>query len=125
MAINRSKSDTKRSEQNVLVDSYDEDYSQLAVGVLGSDGNALYYLKTNADGELIVSTSGGEQALQLDDTSTVDTTYIGYAAIATLTSAASWQIMKLDDSSGLAITWADGNDSYDNEWDDRTSLTYE
>lgn len=51
-------------------------------------------------------------------------TYIGTALPGTLTSAASWQIKKIDSSSGTSITYADGNSSFDNVWNDRASLSY-
>jgi hypothetical protein len=50
--------------------------------------------------------------------------YIGKAAIASSTSQAVWQIEKLDTSSGLIKTWANGSDTFTNVWDDRASLTY-
>ena len=64
------------------------------------------------------------QAFRLDDVTTADVTYLGLADIATTTSAASWQIRKMDESSGLVITWADGDDEFDNVWDNRASLSY-
>lgn len=50
--------------------------------------------------------------------------YVGRAPIASATSDNVWQIMKVDCTSGTVITWADGNDSFDNIWDNRESLTY-
>lgn len=51
-------------------------------------------------------------------------TYIGNAAIGSATSGAVWQIKRLDATSGLIKLWADGNDNYDNIWDNRASLSY-
>lgn len=64
-------------------------------------------------------------AIQYDDAGS-GITYIGKASAGTATSAASWQIMKLDESSSpdFSITWADGNGSFDNVWNDRASLSY-
>ena len=52
--------------------------------------------------------------------------YIGLATIGSATSATAWQIQRLDQSSTDTpnIKWADGNDSFDNIWDNRASLTY-
>jgi len=53
--------------------------------------------------------------------------YIGRAAISSLTSAAVWQIRKIDfdvSNNPLSIKWADGDDNYDNVWDNRAALTY-
>jgi hypothetical protein len=62
-------------------------------------------------------------ALQLDEASAT-ITYVGEAVIGTATSSATWRIKKLNSTSGLIITWADGNDSFDNVWDNRASLSY-
>lgn len=70
------------------------------------------------------SGSNPNYAVRLDDTTTADTTYIGKAATASATSAAVWQIAKLDTSSGLIKTWADGDSQFDNIWDSRSSLNY-
>ena len=51
-------------------------------------------------------------------------TYIGNAAIGSATSAAVWQIKRLDETSGLIKLWADGNANFDNIWDNRASLSY-
>lgn len=95
---------------------------------LDADGNVCVRVgKTNSQGELIVTTGGGEQALVLDDVTTTSMTYVGVAPIGTLTSAASWQIKRIDESgtpTTLVIKWADGNDTYDNVWDNRASLSY-
>jgi hypothetical protein len=62
--------------------------------------------------------------LLLDDTSTANVTYIGQAAIGSDRTQAVWQIKKVDETSGIVITWADGDANYNNIWDNRTSLTY-
>ena len=63
-------------------------------------------------------------ATRLDDTTTASVTYVGKAAIGTATSAASWQVQKIDETTGLVITWADGDADFNNIWDNRASLTY-
>ena len=53
------------------------------------------------------------------------TTYLGYATAGTVTSAGTWAIKKIVESGqDVVITWADGNKSYDNIWDNRLALTY-
>ena len=54
----------------------------------------------------------------------VNISYIGIAPIGSATSAAVWQIKELDETTGAVITWCDGNDSFDNIWDNREGLTY-
>lgn len=54
-------------------------------------------------------------------------TYIGEALPGTATSTAAWRIKRLDESDSiveLIITWADGNDNFDNTWNNRASLSY-
>ena len=59
------------------------------------------------------------------DTPSASLTYIGEAAIASLPSDPVWRIKKLETTgSVLSITWADGNNAFDNIWDNRSSLIY-
>lgn len=76
--------------------------------------------------QIIVILSGINEKSIVDDTTTVNVTYIGYAAISSDESAAVWKIKKLDETSGILITlWADGNANYDNIWADRaTTIIY-
>lgn len=102
----------KHAVQNILNWSFDPDYNVLTFETLESDGTSLFASPTRL------------RALKLDDSSTANVTYIGYAPIGTAGATAGWQIQKLDKTSGLIITWADGNSNYDNVWNNRTSLTY-
>jgi hypothetical protein len=64
-----------------------------------------------------------DKLLQVDSEGT--TTYIGYADAGTLTSAATWAIKRIiETGNDISITWADGNNSFDNIWDNRLTLTY-
>ena len=51
-------------------------------------------------------------------------TYIGIALPGTAESAAAWRCLRLDDSAGLTITWADGDVLFDNVATDLTALSY-
>lgn len=62
--------------------------------------------------------------IEIDDTTTASVTYVGFASPGTVTSVASWRIMKIDESSGTSVTWADGDADFDNVWDNRASLSY-
>lgn len=66
MAITRSKQDTKKSEQVILNDSFDEDFNILAVELVGhdTDANVLRRVKVNSAG-----------AVQLDTTA-LDSRYV-------------------------------------------------
>jgi hypothetical protein len=63
-------------------------------------------------------------ALLLDDYTTTSVTYVCEAPIGTATSSAAWRIKKIDETTGMVIKWADGNESFDNVADNRASLTY-
>lgn len=63
-------------------------------------------------------------ALRTDATTTANVTYVGKAKVGTATSADQWQIQRIDETSDTVITWADGDDKFNNVWDDRASLSY-
>ena len=64
-----------------------------------------------------------QYALQLDSVGA--TTYIGEAVPGTITSAALWRIKRMVETGpDLVITWADGNENFDNVWDSRAGLSY-
>lgn len=67
-----------------------------------------------------------KHAVQTDAATTSNVTYIGKAKIGSATSSTVWQIMKVDETTTdvTVITWADGNDNFDNIWDNRASLSY-
>ena len=50
--------------------------------------------------------------------------YIGKAPIGSATSSAVWQVKRVDTTSGAVILWADGDDSFDNVFDDYATLSY-
>ena len=72
--------------------------------------------------------AGGEEvplAKQVDFVTETDI-YIGEAAVGSLTSASMWRIKHtiIAVDGDVSVTWADGDDSFDNIWDDRLSLNY-
>lgn len=51
--------------------------------------------------------------------------YIGETNFNTATHSPTWRISRLTFSgSSFTLDWADGNDNFDNVWDDRASLSY-
>jgi len=61
----------------------------------------------------------------LMDLSGGDTFYMGEANHGTATSEEKWRIARMViGGSSIEITYAEGNDLFDKEWDERTSYTY-
>lgn len=76
------------------------------------------------EGTEVVSVTPDGYATQLDEASAT-VTYVGKAQPGTATSAATWQIFRMTKSGGdLAIEYADGDDLFDNVWNNRASLSY-
>lgn len=50
--------------------------------------------------------------------------YIGKATPGAATSDASWQISKLDETTGLVLSYADDVTTFTKIWDDRATYTY-
>lgn len=50
--------------------------------------------------------------------------YIGKAPIGSSTSSAVWQVKRVDTTSGAVILWADGDDGFDNVFDNYATLSY-
>ena len=50
-------------------------------------------------------------------------TYIGEAVPGTATSDSLWKIKRVTDATGVVL-FADGNNDFDNVWDNRASLSY-
>lgn len=66
----------------------------------------------------------GTYAYRVDDAG-AGVIYYGYATPGTADSAEAWSIKKQTTTvADIIVLWADGNLSYDNVWNDRTSLTY-
>ena len=52
-------------------------------------------------------------------------TYLGIARVDAATSSSIWQIRKIEKvGAETSIQWADGNDKFDNVWDNHASLSY-
>ena len=83
----------------------------------------LEYKKFNEAGA--VKTISNAQALIIDDYTTTNITYFGYAQPGSNTGSANWSIKVIDETGNYPIfKYADGNSDYDNIWDNRVGLTY-
>ena len=78
--------------------------------------------RVSALNPLPVTSSETSYALKLDEVGSL--TYIGEAVTGSLGADAVWRIKRIDETSGLVITWADGSAAFDQVWDDRASLIY-
>lgn len=120
------KVQTKRPSQYLDNVEHDDTTNTKGVSIYGTpDGVNVYQLAVGANGELL--TGGSTSVTRVDDTTTANVTYIGKAVLtgsAIATSSAVWQVQKVDETTGTVVTWADGNNKYDNIWDNRASLTY-
>ena len=63
-----------------------------------------------------------DQALKMTVVGSIN--YIGVAAPGSLQSAAVWKCKKIDETTGMVITWADGDALYNNLATDLTILSY-
>jgi len=77
-------------------------------------------IKPGTEGALIIEKI--HYAERVDDYTTSNVTYVGKAATGSLTSAAVWQIRKIDVTTGMILTWADGDALFNNIWDNRATL---
>jgi hypothetical protein len=62
----------------------------------------------------------------IDPDAIPEVTYRGDAVPGTATSAAAWRVIRLtlQSDGDMEILYADGNDNFDNQWDQRLSLSY-
>jgi hypothetical protein len=118
MALNDNQNSKPYSPAHISNLGFDPEFQMpMQEGLLYNPANAT--IQATLDRPLTP-----DLTMRIDDTSTSNVTYIGKARVGTPTSDAYWQIKKIDNSSGVIITWCDGNLEFDNVWDDRTSLTY-
>lgn len=76
----------------------------------------------NDAGQILTNTTGASFTYRTIELGAI--TYVGKAAIGASTSVAVWQVQKIDSTSGIVITWADGNDLFDNIWNNYATLNY-
>lgn len=101
----------------------------------GGGGNGTPYVDSegiaknvvlNPDGSIPVTATLGTTNYTTrieEDSGDSNITYIGKAAIGSATSSAVWQIQKIDETTGMVITWG-GTGAFDNIWNNRESLSY-
>lgn len=80
-------------------------------------------IQLESNGAIPVSTATVNYKVLIDDTSTANVTYVGKAAIGSATSSAVWQIQKIDETTGLSITWAKAG-AFTAKWTEILTETY-
>ena len=111
MAVpNRPPSQSKYPVQYMENASLDEDFGVLTRETLGYDGVSLQ--RSTAD----------SMALKITVVGSV--TYLATAAPGTAEATAKWRVKKIDETSGMVITWSDGDADFDNVATDLTALSY-
>jgi len=112
----------KTSEKSNYLDR-DEHMSK---GELSAKRVVLYTYDSNTDSLLPYTGSSTTNYTTriAEDSVNSNYTYIGNAVIGTAESASSWQIKRLDSTTGLIKLWANGRDDFNVEWDNREGLTY-
>lgn len=86
--------------------------------------DVLYWNGASWEAISIGALMGTDERTEIDEASAT-TTYVGYAALGSTTTGATWKIKRISVSSGeTSIKYADDNSNYDNIWNNRASLTY-
>ena len=86
-------------------------------GVINATGSPI-----NPATEETMQSIAGKVATKVTVSGTV--TYVASAEPGSAQSSAVWSAQKIDESSGVVVTWADGDTNYDNVATDLTTLTY-
>lgn len=112
MAVNtKAKNDTRLQSLNEIANqSFDQEFQVNVTEPLGYDGRSLQ--RTNADNLAYKITVDGS------------ITYIATAAPGTDQASDKWKCMKIDETSGVIITYADGDAGFNNVATDLTALIY-
>jgi len=104
----------------MLNDSFDRTFRNLTTEILGYDGNNLTRIKTDENG--VLTAGAVNYAYKITESGT--DTYVAIAEVGSAQADAVWQVMKIDQATGVVITWADGDDDFDNVATDLTALSY-
>lgn len=124
------KTNTKYTSQHIDNQSFDDDFQVKLTGHIKYDdpANPTSISRTNLATEetlqsLLAASGGGAYETRIDEVSAT-VSYIGKAVPGSATSAASWQITKLDETTGLVLSYADDVTTFTKIWDNRASYTY-
>ena len=124
---NRTTKPTRKSPQEIMNNSEDQDFNISCVEIAGYDLQNDRIVRILADANGTLKISDKNYARRIAYTSGDLEEYVGTALPGTTEGSASWQIMKLTYSGTgkvTSITWADGDDNFDNIWTNYSSLSY-
>lgn len=101
------------------------------VGGGGGGGGSLFNVAGNLINpatedtlqSILAASGGGAYETRIDEVSAT-VSYIGKATPGAATSDASWQISKLDETTGLVLSYADDVTTFTKVWDNRATYTY-
>ena len=92
-----------------------------------NDSSDLVNPATEEKQDSIISALGGSSGFIINvkgHSTNSNIQYVGKAAPTTSISSASWEIRKIDTTTGSVILYADGNNNFDNVFANRESLNY-
>jgi len=109
----------KYDEQEVANVEHDDTLGVKKVMPYGWDGSNAVAIKVDSSGKLVIS--GGDLGKEIRVSGNY--IYIGASSV-TDTSQALWKIKRLDTTNTLSTKWADGDENYDNVFDNYLTLDY-
>jgi hypothetical protein len=111
MSVNRqNRPPIHKQSQETDNWSFDEEYQVYVNQMLGYDGQSLQRMPAK------------NMAIKIQEVGSI--TYVALAAPGTLQSDDKWQVRKIDESSGVVVTWAGGNADFVHVATDLGALTY-
>lgn len=121
--VNKSQAETNKKLQKLIEKPIGGGGGGGGSGAIFKDSTGnLSYPTLDPQGHLPVISQ--PYAIQIDDVTTPNITYIGKAYPGASTASAVWQISKIDSTSGTNITWAAGSSNFNQVYDSRASLAY-
>lgn len=108
----------------MAIDSTDVIHQKEHYKIGDLEGKGIFIF--DAEGNQITDFGGVTSRLVnvLIDSIDLNLKYLGDAALGSGEDAAVWRIRRIDETNLMEQTWADGDDNFDNIWDDRESLSY-
>lgn len=117
ITINKTSSVTAQFEdpQEIIISHIDD---SIRIG----DGTTL--VGVTATNELKVASTSVTYTTRVDEASAT-TTYIGKAVVGSSEASSAWQIQRITVSGTVStFTYADGDENFNNVWNNRASLSY-